>query len=282
LTGHEAIWHVLIDNKEQGPLTNAEVIEYLRNGTLVGSNLIWRPGFPDWKSINEVDDFWKPPKQASIQTSVQPPTSIGAAPQQEHTPARTNGPTVGVKWSLWKSAWIGLLVSALMLLVQIGGGRGFEIANYAHTASAGTIGNLVGRIISIPLIFVLIALVRNLLNWRQPASNASALRGALIFTVILTCMVGTLAVYGNVFFSSMEIVSGESRKFLVTDLHHVCVQRQRSLGQSVTEAQIDNYCTCLAERVADKTTYKEMGTEPQASTLADLKQRVEVAGYACR
>lgn len=279
MTGQEAIWHVMIDDKEQGPLTKAEVVEYLRNGMLAGSDLIWRPGFPDWKSISDVSDLWKPPKRGAIRTSA----SVEAAPEQPvYEPDRTDAPSVGGKWSLWKSASIGLLVSAFTLLVQIGGGQGFELANYAHTASAGTMGNLAGRIIGVPLIFVLVAVVRNLLNWRQPKSSASTVRGALTFMALLVGIVGALIVYGAIFFSSTEIVSGESRKFLVTDVHHVCVQRQRSLGQSVTEAQIDKYCTCMAERVADSTTYKEMGTEPDASALADLKRKVEAAGNSCR
>jgi hypothetical protein len=89
-------------------------------------------------------------------------------------------------------------------------------------------------------------------------------------------------VYGEVFFSSTEIISGETRKSFVADAHLACVQKQRSLEQNVTEAQIDKYCTCTTEQVADRTTYKQLGTEPDASALANLKQKVEAAGYACR
>jgi hypothetical protein len=44
MAGQEAIWHVIIGGKEQGPLTKAHVLEYLRHGMLAGSDLIWRPG----------------------------------------------------------------------------------------------------------------------------------------------------------------------------------------------------------------------------------------------
>jgi hypothetical protein len=40
--------------------------------------------------------------------------------------------------------------------------------------------------------------------------------------------------------------------------------------------------TCTGEKIADNTTYKQLGAELDASALADLKQKVEAAGYACR
>jgi hypothetical protein len=45
----------------------------------------------------------------------------------------------------------------------------------------------------------------------------------------------------------------------------------RSVGQTVIEAQIDKYCTCLGEKL----------TELNEDALAGLKQRVEALGYEC-
>jgi hypothetical protein len=241
MAGQEAIWHVIIDGKEQGPLTKDQVLEYLRHGMLAGSDLIWRPGFPDWKSVSEIGDFWQPPKQTSTRASVQSPTLVQSAPERVPEPGRIDAPPAGKKWSLWKSANVGLLFGALVLLIQIGDGRGFELANYAHTASAETLTNLIARILSVPLIFVLITVVRNLLNRRQPKSSASAARGALIFVALFVCILGALMVYGEIVFSSTETISGEVRKTLVANWSRECVQKQRSLGQNVTEAQIDKY-----------------------------------------
>ena len=70
MAGQEAIWHVVLDHREQGPLTEAEVLECLGDGRLAESDLIWRPGFPDWKSVGEVDDFRQPPRQTSIRAPV--------------------------------------------------------------------------------------------------------------------------------------------------------------------------------------------------------------------
>ena len=154
-----------------------------------------------------------------------------------------------VKGGAWKSSNIGLLVGAFTLLLQIGAGRGFELADYAHTASAATIGALIGQILGVPLIFVLIAVVRNLLNWEQPKS--SAVRGALTFVALLLCILGSLMAYGAVFFSSIEKISGETRKTFMASASRSCAQKQRSLGQSVSEAQIDKYCNCTSEKMAD-------------------------------
>jgi hypothetical protein len=282
--------------------------------------LIWRLRFPDWKSVAEIGDFWQPPKRTSIENTVRSPTSVRAAPSmddQERSargvpnvaslalevvasspsppkarreqsaaefsePNRIHSSSDHEKWSLWKSANIGLLVSVFTLLLQIGAGRGFELANYAHTASVATVSGLIGQILGVPLIFVLIAMVRNVLYGRQPNSSASTVRGALTFLALLVAMLGALMIYGEAFFSSTEIISGESRKYLVADVQRSCVQRQRALGQAATDAQIEKFCTCMAEKVADRTTYKEAGTEPDASALANLKQKVERAGNACR
>jgi hypothetical protein len=67
MAGQEAIWHVMIGGKEQGPLTKAQVLEYLTHGMLAGSDLIWRPGFPDWKPVSELGEFWLPPKRTTVQ-----------------------------------------------------------------------------------------------------------------------------------------------------------------------------------------------------------------------
>jgi hypothetical protein len=71
MAGQEAVWHVVIDDDQQGPLTKGQVLEHLKDGLLTSSDLIWRPGFPDWKSIREVSDFWQPPKRPSARDAVQ-------------------------------------------------------------------------------------------------------------------------------------------------------------------------------------------------------------------
>ena len=279
--GGEAIWHIIVDEKQEGPLSEAQILKYLGDGVLAGNDLIWRPGLPDWRQVSEIDDFRQPPRQASLRDSVQVRTPVRAPSEPRHQPDKDQ-PAADGKWSLWKSANIGLLFSALTLLIQIASGRGFELANDTHTASAETISALASQILAAPLIFVLIAFARNLLNWRQPKSKASVVRGAIAFAALLLCLSGALVVYGEVFFSSTEIISGEARSTFVADASYPCIQKQRSLGLNVTEAQIDKYCSCVSEKIANNTTYKQLGTDADARALADLKQKLEAAGNACR
>jgi|tagenome__1003787_1003787.scaffolds.fasta_scaffold20819563_1 hypothetical protein len=279
MAGQEAIWHVMIGGEQRGPLTRDEVLGYARDGMLAANDFIWRPGLPDWKAVSEISDFRQPamPAAASVQ-SLAPDQ-----PASEHVDRDGTGvQSVGRKWSVWKSANIGLLISALTLLVQIGAGRGFELANDAHTASAATFSRLVGQILLAPLIFAGIAVVRNLLRRRQPKSRASAVNGALTFAALLVLILGALAVYGKMFFSRTEAVSGETRMALIAGAARSCVQKQLSSSPNLTASQIDKYCGCISEKMADGTTYQQLGTEPDASALAVLRKKAEAAGYACR
>jgi GYF domain 2 len=199
--GEEAIWHVMVDDARQGPLSKAQVLEFLRDGTRTGSDLIWCPGFPDWKPVSEINDFWQPPPRTSarVEVPVQLQTQVKALPERLDEPLRTD--RRGKKWSLWKSANIGLLISAFVPLAQVGGGRGFELANYAHTASVETISALLGQILGVPILFVLVAIVRNL--YARPArSSASPVPGTIKFATLIVGIFAALIVYGEVLFSS--------------------------------------------------------------------------------
>jgi len=109
MAGEETIWHVTIDGTAHGPLTKAQVLEYLKRGVLAGSDRIWRPGFADWSPISEIGDFWQPPKRTT-RASVQSRALGPSAPEHPHEPDRPDTPTAGEKWSVWKSANIALLV----------------------------------------------------------------------------------------------------------------------------------------------------------------------------
>ena len=268
MAGQEAVWHVVVDDNQYGPLTKGQVLEYLRDESLVGSDLIWRPGYPDWKSISEISDFWQPPRRTAARDGPL------AAVRTEQS-AKTSQPKR--KFSLWKSANIGLAASALSMplrLVTDGG----AFADYAHTASSETIAYLVSEIIALPVLFVLIAGICNLVCWKRPKSNANAFWGAITFISLLAVILGGLVVYGEVFFSSNQIISGEFRKKFVAKANSSCVQRERSQPtKDMPDANIEKiemYCTCLTERWADATTYKQT---VDAKGLADLKQRIEAA-----
>jgi uncharacterized integral membrane protein len=230
--------------------------------------------FSRWKSL--IDARSHPDKLSTvvaIQTSPQSLVEYGQ--QLEATSA------VGGRSSLWRSASIGLLFSAFSIILQVRNGHGFELATYAHTVGVPTIIALFIRVLTAPLIFVLIAIIRNLLSKRQKKSTAKstagALREALAFAMLLALILGGLVVYGEDFFSSDEAISGESRRAFVADSFRLCVQKQRSLPQEATEAEISQYCSCVGGRVADGTTYRQLRL---ASALANPKT-AEVAELAC-
>lgn len=280
--GGEAVWHIIVGERQEGPLTEAQILEYLADGGLAGSDLIWRPGLTGWKQVSEIDEFREPPKQPPrLREAAKLRTPELSASELRYRPDKDE-PSASEKWSLWKSANVGLLFSALTLVAQIASGHGFQLANDAHTASAETISMLIGQILAAPLIFVLIAFVRNLVKGRQPKSKAGAVGGVLTFVALLLCLLGGLVAYGEVFFSSSEVISGEARSTFIADASYPCIQKQRALGQNGTEAQIDKYCACVSEKIADNTTYKQLGSEADATALADLKQKLEAAGDACR
>lgn len=268
MTQDNAIWHVLIEGVREGPLTKSQVFEFLRGGTLSGEDLIWCPGFPDWKAVSDVDELWQPPQvTAGTKVPVQPPPLTGLKAEKR-------------KLSLWKSASIGLAVSGLTLVLQVANGRGFELANYAHTRSAETISGLIGQTLAAPLIFVLIALAVN--TRRKSKSNVNTTAWASAFTALIVGVFGVLFVYGEIFFTSDDAIAGEARKSFVANFGSSCARKQRSISQAATESQIQTYCTCVSGKVADATTYRQIGNEPDARALADLKQRVEAAGFSCR
>lgn len=274
MDGQEALWYALLKNERHGPLTKAKVLDDLRDGILTGNDLVWRPGLSDWKKISEVGEFWQPPSTTRHTASVE------ADPDKVQQ--TTDAPPAGRKFSLWRSANIGLLFGALLLLIQIGSGHGFELANYAHTASAGTIGAVLGQTIWVSLVFVPAALLLNLAFRRQmKPSDASAVWGALTFVALLVAIVGCLKVYGAFFFASTDLISGEAQKSFVADVQGACVRKQRSLGLNVTETQINKYCACMSAQMARKTTYKDLGSEFDPSS-SDMKQKIEAAIAACR
>jgi hypothetical protein len=272
----KAIWHVVVDNQQRGPLSRAEVLEYLRGGTLSGGALIWRPGFAEWKRISEIPEFRQRPRRTIR------PAPARSAPARPPVPAQADSASPSrtpQKWSIWRSASIGLLVSALILIVQIGIGRGLQLASAVHTASPAAVGALLGQILAAPMLFALVALVRNRFRRGASMSTASAARGALMFVGLLVCVVAALIVYGNVFFSSTEALSGETRKAFVSDMYRACVQTQRVISWGVSEAVIARHCGCVSEKMADMTTFEQLGSEPSE---ADVRSKAEASGKACR
>ena len=281
MTGEDAIWHVVMEGEQYGPLSRPQVLEYLHDERLLGIDLIWRPGFFDWKAINEVADFWQPPKRGSLR----PPLIPAPTEQPERSDNQINAAATNTKWSIWKAANAGLLVSMLPLALQIANGRGFELANLAQTASIATIVQLTSQVLAAPLLFVIIALVRNTFQWRLPKSDARAIEGAIVFSLLLLGVGVSLALYGQWFFSSTERITGATRDWAMSTMESSCVRRQMSLkqGANPSDDQISKYCKCVSIQLVDNTTYKRLTSDSNAPDVQEyLKRQAEAAGQACR
>src|SRR6185437_5476425 len=99
---------------------------------------------------------------------------------------------------LWGAASVGLVLSATTLWMGALTTEGYELASYAYAPTADSISYLLGYLSWIPLLFVVIAAIRNGLgrSWLRP-SSANAGKRALIFFVILTSVVASLKIYGE-------------------------------------------------------------------------------------
>jgi uncharacterized membrane protein YtjA (UPF0391 family) len=271
----DAIWHVTMDGDQHGPLSRAQVLAYLHDGQVVGSGLIWRPGFADWKPVSEVAEFWQPPP--SPRPSELPEwVEIDTASTFQVSPS-------GKQWSIWKAANVGLIVSVLTMALQIANGRGVELAAYVQAASVNTITHLAGRILAMPVIFVMIAMIVNAFKGQSPSSGTSATKGAITFVLMLVGVVLSLVLYAQWFFSSDERISGGARDWAIKQMQPICMQRQKSISSTTSDEQESRYCRCFSEKMADRTTYRKLTDDPTApEVLPNLKKQAEAAGQACQ
>jgi predicted Zn finger-like uncharacterized protein len=53
----DAVWHLVINQQQVGPMTPTEVRAHLDRGEIDAESYIWREGFGDWERISDVDPF---------------------------------------------------------------------------------------------------------------------------------------------------------------------------------------------------------------------------------
>jgi predicted Zn finger-like uncharacterized protein len=53
----QAMWHVVVDGEQVGPLTEAEVKDRLRQGKINSDTLAWKEGFADWMQLSTVPEL---------------------------------------------------------------------------------------------------------------------------------------------------------------------------------------------------------------------------------
>jgi len=53
----QAVWHVVVDGEQVGPLAEAEVKDRLRQGKINSDTLVWKEGFADWMQLSTVPEL---------------------------------------------------------------------------------------------------------------------------------------------------------------------------------------------------------------------------------
>src|SRR5690349_14144961 len=56
-TGDEAVWHVVINQDQVGPMTAVDVRARFASGELDAESYVWREGFSDWMPLAQVEVF---------------------------------------------------------------------------------------------------------------------------------------------------------------------------------------------------------------------------------
>lgn len=87
-------WYILRDRQQSGPYTRAFVRDAARGGGLARHDLVWRPGWAEWRDAGTVDGIFDapadgPPVPANARSSSPPPV---IAPQPASAPPPSAGP----------------------------------------------------------------------------------------------------------------------------------------------------------------------------------------------
>jgi predicted Zn finger-like uncharacterized protein len=53
----QAVWHVVVDGEQVGPLNEVEVKDRLREGKINSDTLVWKEGFADWMQLSTVPEL---------------------------------------------------------------------------------------------------------------------------------------------------------------------------------------------------------------------------------
>jgi GYF domain 2 len=269
----DAIWYVVCDNAQRGPLKQSQVLSSIRNGTVNGADLVWRPGFEKWLPLREVREFWTPPSAAQRKTETAPP----AIPQAD---VLTKQPDE--KWSLWGAATGGLVLSSAVLWTSGLSKGGYMLANFGYWPNAELIANLIGQLSFGPLLFVLIAVIRNTVKRRslRPSSVSAGRRAAAFFGILMAVGI-SLRIFGTFYFSHDEIIDGEARADIVKSFVSGCFQSQKAaaVNAGFSDTQVSSFCTCLANSVASTLTYKQLAA---GNFMEDSRRIAEQAAPSCR
>lgn len=52
-------WYTVVENRQVGPLTEAEMTKLVTNGSVTENSLVWHPGMPGWQMACDVSEINK-------------------------------------------------------------------------------------------------------------------------------------------------------------------------------------------------------------------------------
>lgn len=126
MTGQQADvqWYIAREGKQHGPLSDVEMRTFVAQGHLKPTDLIWRPGFADWRPAPAVFPFQQPamppaPHPAPVQGArAEPARGPVAAAQPSFEPERIRV----AQGSGDRSSGVRRALVALVVLALLGGG----------------------------------------------------------------------------------------------------------------------------------------------------------------
>nr|WP_171437189.1 GYF domain-containing protein [Corallococcus exercitus] len=100
-----APWFVMVRNKQEGPLDETAVAEWMAAGTISARSFFWRQGMPDWKRGSDIPELAallapaasrSPSSPSTRRTSPVPPrtTTVGSSATATRRRARSSATTV--------------------------------------------------------------------------------------------------------------------------------------------------------------------------------------------
>jgi len=169
-----AQWHCAIGGQRYGPIDEAELRNWISQGRVTSSDLVWREGMSEWQALNTVAEFNNASGTAA-DTPPPPPGGAGvqALPQQGNGLA-VAGMVLGIVAMVMLCVWyvsfpcaiIGLALSVLGLKrSRETGGAG------SGMAKAGLILSIIALSLAAIIIIMLLVGVA-LLPWQQMMEEA--------------------------------------------------------------------------------------------------------------
>ena len=84
-------WYCLMQGRQVGPVTRQQLVQWLREGRLTGTDYVWREGMDEWAQVGRLPAFrqWLPP-------AMPPPPDAAPGPGADWPPG--HGPAGDEEW----------------------------------------------------------------------------------------------------------------------------------------------------------------------------------------